>query len=66
MRRAARLLAIVMILLGGVWILQGANLLSGSQMSGDPFWGWIGAIVLVAGFVIGGASVRASRGKDRA
>jgi hypothetical protein len=35
--------------LGVVWILQGAGLLKGSFMTGQAFWGWMGALALVLG-----------------
>jgi hypothetical protein len=36
-----------MVVVGGVWILQGINMLPGSFMTGDPKWA-------VAGVVLGG------------
>lgn len=38
-----------LILAGGVWFLQGINVLPGSFMTGDPKWAVIGAITFVAG-----------------
>jgi hypothetical protein len=37
------------VLLGGVWILQGLNILPGSFMTGDIKWAVYGAILAVAG-----------------
>lgn len=37
------------VLLGGVWILQGINVLPGSFMTGDIKWAIYGAILAVAG-----------------
>jgi hypothetical protein len=37
------------VLLGGVWILQGINILPGSFMTGDIKWAIYGAILAVAG-----------------
>jgi len=34
---------------GVVWILQGADVLKGSSMTGQSFWGWMGAIAVVVG-----------------
>lgn len=40
---------VVAVLVGGVWIGQGANLIPGSFMTGDPNWLGIGIFVLAAG-----------------
>ena len=39
----------LLILAGGVWFLQGINVLPGSFMTGQPFWAMMGAIFLVVG-----------------
>ncbi len=39
----------VLFLAGGVWFLQGINVLPGSYMSGDPQWAINGAIAIVVG-----------------
>ena len=39
-------------LMGGVWILQGINVLPGSFMTGQTTWAVYGAILLVAGIGI--------------
>ena len=51
MRIAGTIVGIVLILLGGLWIAQGSNMLAGSAMSGQSMWLWIGVVVLVAGAV---------------
>lgn len=38
-----------LILAGGVWVLQGVNILPGSFMTGDPQWAINGAISIVIG-----------------
>ena len=40
-----------LILLGGLWILQGGNIIGGSVMSGQTQWLWIGIVVLIVGVV---------------
>ncbi|HTO33660.1 MAG TPA: hypothetical protein VL202_21185 [Pararhizobium sp.] len=40
---------ILVILLGALWILQGANILTGSPMSGNREWLVIGAILIAFG-----------------
>jgi hypothetical protein len=53
MRVVSSLIGLLMILMGGIWILQGLNLawgsLSRSFMQGDQHWALYGAIVLVIG-----------------
>jgi hypothetical protein len=45
---------ILLLLIGLVWVLQGADVMKGSQlMSGKPLWLVIGIIVAVAGLVLG-------------
>jgi hypothetical protein len=39
----------LLILSGGVWFLQGINILPGSIMSGNPQWSINGAIAIVIG-----------------
>lgn len=42
----------LLILMGLVWILQGANILGGSVMSGQSQWLYIGIVVAIAGAII--------------
>jgi Mg2+ and Co2+ transporter CorA len=49
MRIAANIAGIVIVLIGGLWILQGSNLIGGSVMSGQSQWLWIGIVVALAG-----------------
>jgi len=42
----------LMILVGGVWLLQGVGMLPGSFMTGQPFWAVMGAIFLAVGGVL--------------
>lgn len=51
MRIAGNVVGIILILLGGLWIAQGSNMLAGSAMSGQSMWLWIGVVVLIAGAV---------------
>ena len=39
----------LMVLLGLVWVLQGASILGGSVMSGQSQWLYIGIVVALAG-----------------
>jgi hypothetical protein len=53
MRVISSLNDVFMVLMGGVWILQGLNLawgsLSRSFMQGDQHWTFYGAIMLIVG-----------------
>ena len=40
---------VVILVLGAIWALQGANLLLGSPMTGDPFWLVAGLVAVVVG-----------------
>jgi hypothetical protein len=44
--------AILMLVVGGIWILQGFNILPGSFMTGQLKWAAYGALVVVAGIVL--------------
>ncbi len=48
------IVAVLFILAGSVWFLQGINILPGSRMSGDPQWAINGAIavILAVGLII--------------
>ena len=49
MNRLKLIVGIVFVLLGGLWVLQGSNMLAGSAMSGQNQWLIIGAIVALVG-----------------
>jgi hypothetical protein len=52
MRIIMNLIAIVLIIGGGVWILQGINVLAGSVMTGQTQWAIYGSIAALAGIVL--------------
>ena len=58
MRLALRVIGLLAILAGVIWALQGANLLGGSRMTGDPFWLWTGLLVFIAGAALTLATFR--------
>ena len=43
---------IVLILLGGLWFLQGVGILGGSVMTGQAFWAIVGGLLLIVGIVL--------------
>ena len=52
MRILLNVLAVIALLIGGVWLLQGINVLLGSFMSGQPKWAIIGACLIAVGLVL--------------
>ena len=46
------LLGALLVLIGTVWTLQGANVLPGSFMTGSRFWLVVGVVCVVAGGVL--------------
>lgn len=47
-----RTIAIVLLLVGGVWFLQGIGVLEGSFMTGEAVWAVIGAACALAGVAL--------------
>jgi hypothetical protein len=52
MRIVLKILAILLIVMGIIWILQGVNLLPGSYMSGQLAWAYRGAAAVIIGLLI--------------
>ena len=52
MRYVLLILGGLMVLVGGVWFLQGISILPGSFMTGQPFWAVMGAILLAVGALL--------------
>jgi hypothetical protein len=48
-RTVLTVVGVIAVLVGAVWIGQGANLIPGSFMTGDPNWLAIGIFVAAAG-----------------
>ena len=52
MRIVGSVVGVVLVLLGALWVLQGANLVGGSVMSGQSQWLYIGIVVAILGLVV--------------
>ena len=52
MRIAFNIVGAVLVFFGGVWVLQGVNVLPGSFMSGQMRWAVRGGIAVVAGIAV--------------
>ncbi len=62
MRRWVTLtIGLVFLLVGGVWVLQGAGVLTGSFMTGQKLWFLIGLVAFLVGVVLVAATARRSR-----
>jgi len=64
MKWPLRVVAVLLLLLGVVWILQGINVLGRSFMSGQPPWALAGAgCIIVGGALLAfGSRLRKPRG----
>jgi len=51
-RRIFAIVGAILALFGLIWLLQGANILSGSAMSGSQFWEVAGGITFIVGIFI--------------
>jgi hypothetical protein len=47
-----RTIAVVLILVGGVWCFQGVGVIEGSFMTGEALWAVIGVVCVVAGLAL--------------
>ena len=52
MKIALTVLGVLLILAGGVWFLQGINILPGSFMTGQIKWSVYGAIAMIVGVAL--------------
>jgi hypothetical protein len=58
MRIVLSIIGILLVICGGVWFLQGIDILPGSFMTGQTKWAVYGGIALVAGIVMLISAVR--------
>ena len=52
MRMLMMIVGALLVLMGGVWILQGINVLPGSFMTGQTKWAVYGAVAVAVGIVL--------------
>ena len=52
MRMLMTVVGALLVLMGGVWILQGINVLPGSFMTGQTKWAVYGAVAVAVGIVL--------------
>ena len=57
MKVAVVVLAVFLLLIGGVFAGQGLGYIPGSFMTGDVKWFWIGADMIVVGVAVGAAAL---------
>ncbi|MFI6599714.1 hypothetical protein ACIBHX_25990 [Nonomuraea sp. NPDC050536] len=62
MRTALAIVGVVLVLVGGLWVLQGLGYVGGSFMSGARQWFWIGLGVAAVGLVLAVLGVKGRRG----
>ena len=48
MRTSRLIIALLLALVGAVWIAQGTGMIGGSAMSGSSFWAVVGAVLVLA------------------
>ncbi|WP_414936924.1 hypothetical protein [Amycolatopsis sp. cmx-11-51] len=54
-------IGLVFLLVGGVWVLQGAGMLTGSFMTGQKLWFLIGLVAFLIGVVLVAVTARRSK-----
>jgi len=47
-----RVVGVLLVVVGGVWFLQGIDVLGGSFMSGNAFWAFVGVPMVVVGLAL--------------
>jgi hypothetical protein len=52
MKIALNIIGVLLVFFGGVWVLQGINVLPGSFMSGQTRWAVRGGIALIVGVAL--------------
>jgi len=63
--KTSRVIGVLLIVIGGVWTIQGYGTLKGSFMTGSPIWMWIGIACVAVGVVLLLRARRAGTGPER-
>ena len=58
------IMSVILLVVGGIWILQGLDVLGGSGMSGKTLWAILGPVIALVGVAILVAGLR-TRGARR-
>jgi hypothetical protein len=58
MKIVLRIIGTLLVIFGGIWVLQGINILPGSFMTGQLQWAIYGGIAIAAGLVLAIAAGR--------
>jgi hypothetical protein len=61
MRVVLKIVAVLLIVIGIIWILQGVNVLPGSFMTGQIQWAYRGAAAAIVGLIIFVFAIRGGR-----
>ncbi len=61
-RTVARVLGVVLVVVGVVWTMQGLGYLGGSPMTGKTLWATVGPVVALIGIVLIARGGRPRRG----
>jgi len=64
-RIAGAVVGALCLLMGGVWIFQGINVIPGSFMTGDIDWSYRGGALAIVGLVVLVLSLRMPRAKGQ-
>lgn len=64
LRAPSTYLGVILVLVGGVWTLQGLGYLKGSQMTGVTLWAVLGPILAAVGVALLVRAARSSRPGD--
>jgi hypothetical protein len=61
MRLTMNVIGGILLFMGGIWFLQGINVLPGSFMTGQMLWAIIGGITFLAGVILIALARRVAR-----
>lgn len=56
--------AVVLFLIGAVWVGQGIGLIGGSAMSGSSFWAIVGAVLVIVAIWLALSGLRGRRSAE--